>query len=402
MSIFNCNLIFKMVEGDSLASTHNKLIAHSMIDENWNILSLNKARIAIQELNEEAKDVLGVSVRMFEEDGNRMYPNVDEFNKIDELKKIPLINPMKEDVDKQELINQVRNEIITRDERILPANTRGGDSQYQSNISPTNRRIQSESGNDNTLFQKVGERTFNEVWSSNILTDLERERYLLLCLQQKLYSGDTFNRRLAEKLNKQLGIKVDIKEGINLPYAFYVQNGQMNYDSKQFYNFFNSLTHSNPNEFLDLVLAEELIHIVTMNIISFKEKFFAIQQQEDRSNKTFFKILSNLYPGLNLSNQNLGYTEFIRMAVQQEFFGTTTELNRFAEEGILSEFLKEVWEFIQKLFKLNQTQKIIQKHIDFINDQQSNQEKIESDLILPVNDYEMSPTDGLYDFTCLL
>lgn len=356
MSIFNCNLTFKIVEGDSLASTHNKLIAHSIIKEDWSIISLAKARIAIQELNEEAKDVLGVSVRMFEEDGNRMYPNVDEFNRIDKLKKIPLINPVKEDVDKQELINQVRNEIITRDERVLPTNTRGSDSQYQSNLSSTDR-VQSDGSNDNTLLQKVGERTFNEVWSSNILTDLERERYLLLCLQQKLNTGDTFNRRLTEKLNKQLGIQVGINEGENLPYSFYVENGKINYDSNQFYNFFNSVKHSNPNEFLDLVLAEELIHVLTMNIISTKETFFAIQQQDNLSKGRFFNIVERMYPGLNLSNREMGFNEFVRMAVQQEFFGKTTEISRGIEQGWFDEILKEVWEFIQKLFKISQTQK---------------------------------------------
>jgi len=103
MSIFNCNITFKMVEGDSLASTKNKLSAHSMIDENWNVLSLNKTRIAIQELNEEAKDVLGVNVRMFEEDGLKMYPNVDEFNRIDELKKI---QPVQKTLDNQDGIDE--------------------------------------------------------------------------------------------------------------------------------------------------------------------------------------------------------------------------------------------------------------------------------------------------------
>ena len=72
MSIFNCNITFKMVEGDSLASTKNKLISHNIIREDWSIVSPAKARIAIQELNEEAKEVLGVNVNMFEEDGIKL------------------------------------------------------------------------------------------------------------------------------------------------------------------------------------------------------------------------------------------------------------------------------------------------------------------------------------------
>lgn len=111
MSIFNCFITFNKVEGDSLASTRNKLVSHSMIDSEDTILDLPSVRTAVKEIHQEAKDLLGIDVTLFKENDKKLLFNKEQFKAIDEFNKVDnnfqLSSEERKIVSEKELINQV-------------------------------------------------------------------------------------------------------------------------------------------------------------------------------------------------------------------------------------------------------------------------------------------------------
>ncbi len=92
MSVFNCNITYKKIEGDSYTSTYNKLLSQKYIDKYLNIKTdIATWRKGRSELNEQASAKLGQKVNLFEEkkllSGIRAVPNMKLFGMIDQMKK---------------------------------------------------------------------------------------------------------------------------------------------------------------------------------------------------------------------------------------------------------------------------------------------------------------------------
>lgn len=87
MSAFRCDIIYKKVKGNSLASTKNKLIAHGFINKFNMVVDLKGFRAAHTELSTEASQKLGKPVRLFREeligDQTQIYPNNNVFQELD-------------------------------------------------------------------------------------------------------------------------------------------------------------------------------------------------------------------------------------------------------------------------------------------------------------------------------
>ena len=93
MAKFDCNIMYKKVEGDSYTSTYNKLLAHKFIDKYLNLkIDVASWRNDIRkELNNQASNKLGREVNLFGEkrllNGIRLVPDMKLFGMIDQINK---------------------------------------------------------------------------------------------------------------------------------------------------------------------------------------------------------------------------------------------------------------------------------------------------------------------------
>jgi hypothetical protein len=183
---------------------------------------------------------------------------------------------------------------------------------------------------------------------------------------------------LFKKLNDKYG-----SLGISLvksQYAIFVWKNQIYLDIDNLYKYLQNENIEDLNKYVDLMLAEELIHVVTSRIIS-EDDVEDLVYDQYKNDKKFFEIISQKYKGLNTNNADLASREYIRMLVQQEFLGTTTEQVRYTRGGIIDKIIAKVWEFLKSVAFLPKTKEVIQKHIDFIKDEIENQsEQIESEI----------------------
>ena len=96
MAKFDCNVMYKKVEGDSYTSTYNKLLAHKFIDKYLNLkIDVPSWRNDIRkELNNQASNKLGREVNLFAEkrllNGIRLVPDMKLFGMIDQINKKPV------------------------------------------------------------------------------------------------------------------------------------------------------------------------------------------------------------------------------------------------------------------------------------------------------------------------
>lgn len=283
----------------------------------------------------------------------------------------------------QEVIQQLKNDIISRaDTSILPNQGRRNDSEYLTSLQKA-ATVLGESSNDTSLFNKISGKTFKEVWDSNEFTETERKRYMLLGIQQKLYQKNTFNGNLSEKIDKKLGIKVRLNIDNNSDYTLFIKNGELIVNPDKLYIYLTNNQFENIDEYLDLTVAEELIHIVTQKITTFEDTKSVIIEQI-KNNSEFMRNLSYKYKDLKSNDFELAYYEYVRMLVQQEFLGTTTEQVKYTRGGIIDEIITKVWEFLKSVASLPKTKEVIQKHIDFIkNDIEF--ENQDSEVITPLD-----------------
>lgn len=120
MSVFNCNITYKKIVGDSYASTKNKLMSHGFIDKYNNVITdIATWREARSELNRQASEKLrqeGLNL-YFEKkllNGIRVVPDMRIFGMIDSYNRQASINTQNRlNTDAQErLINEQRNNLL--------------------------------------------------------------------------------------------------------------------------------------------------------------------------------------------------------------------------------------------------------------------------------------------------
>lgn len=118
MSVFNCNIKFKKVVGDSYTSTTNKLISQGFIDKFNNIKDIGKFWTANTELSNEASAILGFDVRLYttpmRPTGRVAVPSIKYFKMIDQT-----IRDRQNKIVPEIQINEEANEFIV-DGEVLP------------------------------------------------------------------------------------------------------------------------------------------------------------------------------------------------------------------------------------------------------------------------------------------
>ena len=213
------------------------------------------------------------------------------------------------------------------------------------------------------MQKKLNGKTFKEIWYSKEFTDDEQRSILFWNIQQRFVDKTTFNGKLYKKLS--LGVGQVYFNLVNNDAIFYTQDNTINLDIDKFYSYLKNNTFDNIDNYLELAVSEELIHLVTNKIINQEQKGVLLLEQI-KNDSDFFKRLTEKYRNLPANDYFLAYHEFIRMGVQNHFFkGDTTETNKF-KKTVLEEVIASVWEYLKPLFNLSSTKKQIDDHIAFI------------------------------------
>ena len=236
-------------------------------------------------------------------------------------------------------------------------------------------------GYSDTLRERTAGRSFNEVWSSREFSQLEREQILFASIVERLTkSPNSFNGKLFKYIkekfgqlesdgSKQSGIRfIDQSE---LPPLF-VSNGYI-YVNRSFYQYINTLNIANLDEYLEISLSEELIHLVTDNLMT-NEEYLNILAEIPSSVRQKVQVL---YPSVNFEDPVNSLTlidEYLRMLIQESIFGKTTELVKSQSSEGLS-LLERAWEFIKGFLRSNYdkspfTASVVNKSLSFISESQ--------------------------------
>jgi hypothetical protein len=293
-----------------------------------------------------------------------------------------LISPL---LEQNEVKQQLKNEIIPADTGILQFTRKPSNSELRSVFigEQLSDYLSKESDtSSDSLYYRISGRNFNEIWSSDEFTNNEKRRLLLYTIQEKLSDTNSFNGKLFRKIDKQFG-----NMGVQLvdsSFIIFAQNGKINLDINRFFDYLQRENIEDLDKYLEIGLSEELIHIVTSYIADANDMKNVLMEQIKNDNN-FVNMLNQKYRGQDLTkNPFLVYNEYIRMLVQQEFLGITTEQVKYTRSGIIDRIIAKVWEFLKSVSSLPKTKEVIQKHIDFIkNDIEF--EKQDSNIITPLD-----------------
>jgi len=225
-----------------------------------------------------------------------------------------------------------------------------------------------QTGSVDSLQNRINGRTFSEIWNSNEFSSVERATILLHSIQERILDRNSFNGRLFEKINKQLGgLELRVFEGIEEKPLFAFDHIYL--QPSKLLDYLEKLNVENIDEYLNLAIAEELIHILTNRITDRFDKFAVIEELSKVPR--FFQQLGQKYKSLQNGDYDAAYLEYVRMIVQQEVLGTTTEQIKYTKGGIIDQIIKKVWEFLYSIFKQGSPKltAVVKRHINFIESQ---------------------------------
>jgi hypothetical protein len=263
-------------------------------------------------------------------------------------------------------INSLKNDIISTSNRILSDKKLiepSSDSSSQSN----NRGETKDRGYtpySDALLKKFNGKTFTEIFNSDEFTEDEKKSALLRSLQERLVTGDTFNTRLYRKLRLK-SPKLSLRVVENERSGFYVFEDTLNVNLNKYYNVIKNSEIKKLEDYLELAVSEELIHLVT-NQIDDKNAKRGFSYQLSK-NPLFINAVSFIYG--SISEIDSYYYESVRMMVQKKYGGKITESEFKKNYNDFLDKIAEFWEYIKDLFSTDENKKIIQDHIDFIGEQ---------------------------------
>jgi hypothetical protein len=263
-------------------------------------------------------------------------------------------------------INSLKNDIISTSNRVLSDKKLiepSSDSSSQSN----NRGETKDRGYtpySDALLKKFNGKTFTEIFNSDEFTEDEKKSALLRSLQERLVTGDTFNTRLYRKLRLK-SPKLSLRVVENERSGFYVFEDTLNVNLNKYYNVIKNSEIKKLEDYLELAVSEELIHLVT-NQIDDKNAKRGFSYQLSK-NPLFINAVSFIYG--SISEIDSYYYESVRMMVQKKYGGKITESEFKKNYNDFLDKIAEFWEYIKDLFSTDENKKIIQDHIDFIGEQ---------------------------------
>ena len=417
MSVFDCNIKYKKVEGDSYTSTYNKLLSQGFIDKYLNVTTdVATLRLAKKELNNQAEAKLGYKVNLFAEkillNGIRLIPDMKIFGIINSFNKSPKIDTFVQDAyikSQIEGIDQFGDSdtnLIQRDLReYLGVNIDKNDTTGNRSATERNTRILSREfpkdfellyesydvnlgsytvstgissdfrdtySDDFTNFSRISGRSFSEIFSGKEFNTLERRSYSFLRLVRSI-EDNSLNKGISRKLGfKTIKITLDRTKA-----PVYVENNSITINPEWITDIFEEYFNKNVNldQYSDVVIFEELIHLISLSIVP-QESL-----EEGRKQLNSVGAFDNIYALYRSPKSMQLYHEAIRMQIQKEFLGYATEdvSGQWDNGPIDKNSLYLIWKWLLDLFqKLSYPKELLDKTREYIKNTYEGDFKIDS------------------------
>lgn len=378
---------------NSINGAKSDLINRGLVDKYMNILDLGKFRARVTQLSNYASSKYGVTERLFydEQNGTKAVPNIKAFQQIDKRKGINkgLFSETSKNINNEP--DQGLPELSGLSKTIIElsgTSTINSDT-FRKELQSGSRLVWGTYNFDGTKY--VFQQKNRDKWDSNDRADsssesrvdgknlegilsgeyttLEREFALLSSITQRLYS-DSFLGRLFTTINKQLGnVELRIIEGSDLGMFYHKDHLYINPTRLIPYLKYTVESGINLDQYLDMVLFEELIHAVVEKKMT-DEEYLGIFNELP---KQVVEQITALYPSHN-NNPFTIVNEYLRMLVQQEFTGTSSELVKHTIGQKVSLKLRQAFDFLIEFFKTvypTHTTSVVEKANEFIRQSQT-------------------------------
>jgi hypothetical protein len=232
---------------------------------------------------------------------------------------------------------------------------------------------------------------------------METKLGIMSSVVERLHS-DNFNGKLFRYINSRVG-GVEIRIVENTGKGMFVSDNNLYIDLQGVSNTIVSNNISDISEYLDTVLSEELIHLVV-------DSYITNEDYQNIYNETPKNIIDGIQQVYMFADPtvNIVVDEYLRMLIQDHFFGKTTELIKNQNVEITQPFLYQIfintWEFIRDFFKKEYpqyTKQVVDKSIEMINESQGTKDmfQLSTEDVLP-NEITPELKSKLHEFASAL
>lgn len=261
--------------------------------------------------------------------------------------------------------------IFSKGLRILQSDIRGGSnigSEIYTKLNKIQQSISEKKPLSNESIQELfrgNSKTTENIPNDSFPKDIGKREYITLRLLQSLNSN-----KINSRLRTKLGVdSITLVEDDKAP-TLYTEIG-----SKTIFINLNklektALERNNFDNFIDLAVFEELLHIATFTVNT--------QEQLDEALKSFIEAggtprVNALYSKNVILTDRQAFYEGVRMKIQDIFSGKTTEdtMSDFYYDKSLQPLLLRLWNFLKDFFTNDVPNKLIVDNIvNYINSQE--------------------------------
>ena len=257
---------------------------------------------------------------------------------------------------------------------------------------------------DSSLYSKINNRPIQEIFSIYGHTAMETKLGIMSSIVERLHS-DNFNGKLFRYINSRVG-GVEIRIVENTGKGMFVSDNNLYIDLQGVSNTIVNNNISDISEYLNTVLSEELIHLVV-------DSYITNEDYQNIYNETPKNIIDGIQQVYMFADPtvNIVVDEYLRMLIQDHFFGKTTELIKNQNVEITQPFLYQIfintWEFIRDFFKKEYpryTKQVVDKSIEMINESQGDTKdvfQLSTEDVLP-NEITPELKSKLHEFASAL
>lgn len=395
-----CKLPFK----GSLQNSKAFLQDMDIIGENYKILNdmeFDKVTFELEKDNIQTYKVSGKPwIRDIVRGGAYAEPNLEVLERIDQKRKDL---GLYEDQLSAEISNQINepDTIISRNQRASPLISFIGDKAREKTITAGNSAKLSDIFSDSKKmvwgtvsnnpttgydFEKSSKLSSDTIESYSSLhkglsgvsvqsvfnkdfSKMEREYKTLSFIVEGLHS-DSFNGKLFGFIKSKLG-DVQIRVTNSIDKSMFVYDGNLYINPEQLVSRIKTDQLPNVEEYLNMAVSEELIHLVFHKQLS--DSDYKTLKTHFEDNPSILNRVVDLYEFDKPLNGRQVVDEYLRMLVQDKVFGTTTELVRVAELPQFKKWFTDLWNFIRDFFKKEypkEVKTIVDPAIKFIENSQ--------------------------------
>lgn len=213
-------------------------------------------------------------------------------------------------------------------------------------------------------FSEFKGKTYEEVFSDRGLSEMERGIYALLRIKES-FEGNKFNKRIKDSLQiNNINLIENEEKG---PIFVDAESKDITLNLSKLGRYFDKAFEKGKDldKLTDTVVSEELIHKIAIKITS--PELWRKSITEIRENPKLDEEMEKYYKGFNRLKSYQKSQELIRVKVQKEILGYTTE--DIGHISAANEILNNVWNWLKDLFfpEAKNTTLIAENVKDYIN-----------------------------------